>query len=564
MPESPSSQPISLAGLIANPTGANTALQITSALGQQAGLQKQAEAWQAEQNAARDAQAGIVQEGMHNAAVITAAQGELQLKREAEIARVKAAINPTDEIIALARQYKVGSDMIAAEQADIVERMNTGFYDDPLAWIYNQFYLPGAVQAHNAKVAANAATAQKIDTLQRLADTEVKSINSTAATTSAEMVEAQTKAQILAGLNTLESMKEEKAKNNLQFIQQEVQWQQQTITAASQLHSMWVQDQNLALARAQEARAKATFDVDKQLKELQLADLKNADAMIATISQKLQLPTGTLNRTSWSMLPADTRAAATKVFLASATADKVGMYPVDLVEARRALPVPFRNPQAETTYQLLSSEYDKAELEARSKGATTPSAVRAYVNTHINNFIQSQQRLISQDAGIYSAPNLQALEAADIAGKRITDIPLWSQFVSPRAKVPSGAQEKLKAQDLMTIAAKTMQATQDPVGSAAMLADQISSIYSFTVQYNNKYKDYGMLALPLQQGYTVKLAGNPFATFFKESGGVAVDMTNRTAVQNYLLRVTAAESYRQFAASEQAARMANPAMSGVE
>jgi hypothetical protein len=157
----------------------NPAIDVNSIISNFASAQKQITASKQDlensQKIGVDAQATL-ESAISESAAVQAKENDVAaqaaIKKQKDIAEATAAIGTNPDaasyvVTTLGEAIRVGNEDLGRRDAMIQQKLDTGFMDDPVGWVVNQFTLPADVAAYNNKAnAVNQKTAQLSEVLK--------------------------------------------------------------------------------------------------------------------------------------------------------------------------------------------------------------------------------------------------------------------------------------------------------------------------------------------------------------------------------------------------------------
>lgn len=488
-------------------------------------------AFQSEQsgiNNAADAQVNI------NIVEAAAASKELADNRTAD---AFFGTNPNAPSFALSSY----ADKIAGEEADLDARSaairkkeETGFFDDPLGFIGNQFSLPSDIAAYNTKLADtqrhNAALTEL--TTHTLEAAKVNSI-----------VDAADATQKLDSINKLAF-----AKAGIAVAQSQQKMEQLGISAISvrnnlnkeqfdtllQVNTLQNQKLQYDLAVKASDRADKTLELQEEYKRFQIGTKEEQQAATASIQKRLNTVTTALGMPSVSAGEFKTMSGPLKnayeSFIQGADIDngRLGYNAADILGKVNAVNAPL-TPDMNIIRKRLTGlangaavAYNKAN-PGQEFGKLPVGAQNLQVQTAIEADTRKEASNVTDENNIYSPAPLSS----------VLKIPTIASLSLAKDLAPIAASQNLvptRAQDIYTTA---LQQVADGKLSPEDAAAQVSTIYKAINLDNTARYKYNRFALPAPTSYNTTIF-----TGMSWSNSQTIDMTNAAQLQSVFTRAS--------------------------
>lgn len=424
---------------------------------------------------------------------------------------------------------------VQASAAEILQKQNTKFSDDPIEWITNAFMLPSDIAAHNTREAILERSVKTLQSLEMLTQEQVKTNNAIAATTSTAISAANADALLAAATVRAANAKQQALRDGVQFGSVRLAATHMQFESQLQVFNAEVSLQHLQLAQQ-------TKDINLEMRDLQkqnlqlIIDKRDEDAEArAAFQNQLDKATGLvgmrrLTVADYDRAPQDVKAALYSIMADPNTNDgRLGYDTVNSLERAKAVNAPL-SPQINDIKEKLikwnSATIGKQQatwstLKPDQQHVELQKGIQAHLVQEVNN--------IPDSGGIYSAPPLKSLASIPVVSNTI----LWKSAFAPQAMNPM---RPTSAQAFYDTAVDLVEGKKMPLDQAA---SEISTIYRAIVLDNGQQRDYNRFALPMQNTYRTAIrTGHSFMIGAFDTK--IIDMTNETEVRNTLMRALSA------------------------
>jgi hypothetical protein len=443
------------------------------------------------------------------------------LKQKSDNARVATAfgMNPDSGsyiIDLMGRSILAREQDIQARDKMIQAKMDTGFIDDPLSWIANQFTLPMDVQSLNNSISEQS---RELGVLKELQDrtTTAYVVNAGIDTAASESRLAGLNAITLGkAANDVAQSQERLAQLGIQAINVRQQLTGQQFSAVLQINNaLWAKESHelqlknyylnekqlelaisskeaqLEYQKRQEDRAERSFQLQKEYRDLMIEDRKDNMVAKAALQEKLNNVTDVLGMNRFTIEEFKLLSGPTKAALESAMSDpdmqsgRIGYNAADSLSKANTLNAPLtpsinlvRKNLIAVQNRVMSSD----PLWSQKKQGEQIAAIQAEIEKEVGKEIKS----IPEQGGIYSPPPLIAT----------LTIPAVQNTQLAKALAPLGtvnSQYPTKADDVYRAAISLI---EEGKGTPASMAREIALMYNAIILDNNDNKQYQRLALP--------------------------------------------------------------------
>lgn len=503
-----------------------------------------------------------------------ATQGnDMQAQGETDLANVQAArdekLNADNAAVAAKFGFLPGAAQtaiagwagsLAQDEAQVFQMqesmkkdLNVGFFDNPLTWLVNQVKMPFDIQRYNTAVnsinqrfevlgeltkraseefslnaavdqvdaTAKAAALSKIafgQAKQRLADASFKAAQIGIEAQNIRLAATRDAFDSAVAVNNAQN---ESVRNNIALRGVQVQ--------EGELKD---QDIRTAIAQDQEARAKATYEVESQIQNLQLTDLTQKSNALQFLQGALDKATSTmgLNKMSYQQLQLMGDSPMKRI-LEQAITDpniqdgRLGFDTVASLNLANQANLPLPGGQQFVREKLNDVVNTFASKNAFMMKSWTPETIHANELNAIQTYLNNQSANIPSTGSVFSPNPLKSV--LEIPAVQSTDLakdlnPLWQ----------ANPEYKTDANDFMAAAALRI---QKGLSTPAEMAAQISQIYNAVLVDINQSRNFGKFSFGGLNSATGFHTSVDMKTGFGGSG--VVDMTNKAAVEATLTRM---------------------------
>lgn len=202
--------------------------------------------------------------------------GELAAQQKSNIVADLLGNNPDDSTSRIAKlifEHNRASDEALAKAKDIEVKQNTGFFDNPIDWITNQFTLPSDIDSYNASANVANLTGREISTIQNATSEAAAAYKSIAATLSADANAAAIDSIVQKAAAASAQLKQATLGHNVTFLNMLKSATQEQLHNAATVFSAQNANEQLSLHRKQVELALN----EKKLKE---QDLEQVAAIV--------------------------------------------------------------------------------------------------------------------------------------------------------------------------------------------------------------------------------------------------------------------------------------------
>ena len=439
----------------------------------------------------------------------------------------------------LNRQYREGQQEVVESAATLQQKMQTGFSDDPIGWIVQQFTLPREVNAHNAKVAQVGVVEETITKLQQQTISAIAANAARTATTNTtlsalEADKLRVEAEINASKAEQEAAKVNLHVNTVQHSINQGQFQaaiglNKAATEAEQLdiskRHLQMENERLGLARdreqrerAEEARKVETWEKLKANDAAMQAALDRATeahGMVKITVEQFKTMTGPMrDELQRAMTDPDVqrgRLAATPS-LAIAATEKLNS---PLTAEQRVV----KGALVDMAAKIIAADRLWTTRKPAEQQRILDEAIKIQTNLELKN--------IPNEGSIFSPPPLNVV--GKIEG--VARLPFWQLNFSKQAE---NEYVSTNAQQIFNAAVTTVMKGEMPLDQ---VAEQASTIFDAIAAENRHARNYGKFSLNLDTKYLngyntrIEIPGVSLLT-----SPQTVDLANKEAFKNHLMR----------------------------
>ncbi len=480
----------------------------------------------AERKQAQDEVITAMQTQGKNSLVVQQAEELAALKAQNQATKVATTLgtnmNDSAEILTkISAEWKTATQDAIDKRQKLGKAMDVKFTDDPLGYLAAQFLLPSLSRE------ADAATTRRNDAASALNEAQVATQQ--LPKTTAATAEARSDATVQA------TLEQAAAKINQGVATAKIQnsvWNLQGIESLNKISLEQVNLQHTAFAsKMQEANlqiARENLDESKKTRELHFADISarmedrkanqaELNEMATTMKIGLAsmgfpgamgLPTSKLMQMAKMPMYASALEVGIYTEATGANSDKItqvlGITPAEVAKNIVLSKAPMSTIQQGSVRPLFQNTWDeiadpknaiKFGLDEKAK----PEQVMKVIGKEITKRAQFQLSDIKpgDNSNIYAAPSLDVIAAVPA----VQSSTFFQKVLAPQ--VAAGGLKEINPDQLMTLATK---AIRDKTISFEDARVGLQGMFGAVRNYNNAYKNFGGLALPLQDGYRTRLS----------------------------------------------------------
>lgn len=412
---------------------------------------------------------------------------------------------------------------------EILKKQQKKFADNPLDWIVTQFEVPQDIAALNTRVAIMEQDAKTLEHLGNLADKQIARNNAIDANTTAAISDLVAKKALAAAEVRAQDARQKALATGMQIGSVRLAANQQSFTNMVSLHNATVAVEHLRLTER-------SLAINEEQKELQKQNLrllierrdKDLDAD-AELQGNLDQATAVLgmrriSTNEYANAPQQTKAALFDVMSnPNVKQGRLGYDSVDSLENANRLNAPL-TPEIQSVKKMLT----RWSVEAQNNpafAALKPDQKHTTVEKIINQNVKQQATNIPDEGGLYSAPSMWSTGQIPAVSSTI----LWKSTFGPMA-----AANKNRPTSAQAVYDNAVDLIMDKKIDLDRASGEIAQIYKAITIDNTQQRDYNRLSLPSQ---------NSYQTMIKSAGDdKLIDMTNKSAVMNHIMRDIAARS----------------------
>lgn len=476
-------------------------------------------------------------------AVVTAAKNAAELKVQAENAKIAraAGIDPetgANILVETVTKLRQSNAEVEATLKEYRRKTETGFFDSPIDYIVNQITLPATEEKLKNSVQQSTLYADQLTKVNNTLQNSFQTTEKLKESITASSAEAATRAAAAASLIESKKYQLEALKYNTQGIQEAQNATAEQLAMIYNVFNAQKAEQQLVLAQRSQELSERRFNVESAMRQEALDAKREGKVMEDAVLAKINA-----GRAASGMQPLEgpeAQFALAKMKsgaggdvqtyyeigdkLASTGTISFGNTPAEAVRTLTTTPTNLPDIKRETT-ELLS-----AAMQAVQANKAIDQKNTAQVNTAINNFVNEKIR--AQYSSI--VPGGQNLfDVGDLSSylglSAIKDLPVTQKVLAPLAA--SG----VALNDPKMVLGFMRKAVKDGTLTTSEIAD-LATIYRKANLINQAARDFRSLGIvPPNAGrnYFAKVS-----TF-----GKPVDMTDPTAIQNYLSKELSNEFY---------------------
>lgn len=445
----------------------------------------------------------------------------------------------------LGTQFWDSYNKVQAQDKAIAQKQQTGFFDNPLTWIANQFTLPSDIEARdaNARIANTASAAmQEINTNIVGSAAAQKSIAETV--TRDSIKQAMDAASYQSQVNSLK-LQQTNLSYDLNGIKLLMDQNDRSMNRQLQVNSALVQQQQLAISAGhlalaqQEARDRAARRADElAAKQEDKQGWIDAAATYNVGSGTLGLQPvspeelkqrikfgGDAARKDFETMYATGIAKANNPGGNGTIGATPGSAAVTIATKRAPL-----NAGMEPTRSFLMGTMQDAARQAQALDPTKPlkaESVASSTTDLVGQRVGIMSKDVSKDApwgkNIYTAPDYKTMLSIPAVGNSA----FGKVVVGPQAANGGNATNPDALLDAGLAAVNAGQLSyQDMVAG-------FTNYFSAAMNWNNSTKNFAAVSIPMQSSYKTSLYNGTNLPFGKTN---IVDLSNRQQVENFILR----------------------------
>lgn len=469
------------------------------------------------------------------AAEVLAIDERQKLAKTAKSQRSAAIIGTDPDATTSILQSMMGtihgiSGELDVRDAAIQKKLDTGFMDDPLGWIVNQFSLPGDVVAYNNRLQKLNEKEELLGRLQEKTKNQIQINENISANTSEEKIAAMNVANMAIAKAKVAQSEQALAKAGLDTMSIRMAANGQQWQMAVGLNNAMNQEQHLVLARSANTIAQRNLELNTELKNLQIQASENVQEAKAALQSKLDKATGVLGMNRITVAEFQMLSGPVKNILESAAADPnieqgmIGRNMADSIAKANSVNAPL-TPGINGVRRILTNIKGGVLKDNENTWKSfTPEVQEQKVQEKYEVRIKQEIANIPDAEGIYSAPSLvKVLEIPMVASTTI------GKTLAPLAKI---LDYPTKSAELFTTGLNLITTGKLTPDQAA---DELSGIYTSIVVDNNQQRAYQRLSVPRQKSFNASIQ-----TSAGWGGSTTLDLSNREAVKNAYIRATAA------------------------
>lgn len=439
---------------------------------------------------------------------------------------------PTYVMATLASSILDGTKDLQARDAAIQQKMDTGFFDDPISWITNQFTLPGDVEAYNNKVQNLNESNDIMAKLQARTSDQAKIIDAIDANLSETLVAAQNKGLAAQAAEKVAQSEQKMASLGLTYSNIRLAQTDEQFKAVIAVNNAKVQQQQLSLSIDANQIARERLDIDREKKNIELAMVKDKEAGEKALQGKLDGATAVLGIQRITVNEFKLMEGKYRDMILSAAFDpsvqfhgSVGIDMADSIIKANTLNAPLtpglNDVRKELTRTMNTYIANHPELKS------DPQKLRIDVQSQLDTRVRNEAALIPETGGIYSAPPLA--KVLEIPAVKNT---MLGTLVMPLAATPA---YPTKPSDFYTQATK---AVMEGKMTSAQAASELSGIFKSIEVDNNTNRQYQRLAIPMQKSFKASVNVGTGWT-----GMQTINMSNPVEVEAALIRTVTRQKY---------------------
>lgn len=482
------------------------------------------------------------------------AQGLADAKKDKDIANLTAAFGTNPD--AASYVLEVMGKKIQADEQDIHKRrdsiqqkLDTGFFDNPLEYIVNQFTLPNEIAAANNKIVGVDRDRVVLSDLMNKTTLAGQNMAVLDNINAADKAEALSKVALARAEQNASNAEYEVKKLGIEGITARANLNHQALQDVFQANQTLATLENLQLNQAHLRLAESSLDLAKQREgrekdQFELVKRARDEDFGAqrAIEKKLEGVTAVLGIKKMSYLeysklsPAMRQTLDTYMGDPAFDEDRAGTTPAAALRTLNSGNWP-GNPGLNVPRTRLTEIASETAKNTINWHQLKPDEQDMLINKRIKELVPREQALIPSEGGLYSPGSLYS-----VLTKKAVQNTAPTLVADMSNMAVANKQYKTDATDVFTHA---MALVKDGKMSAAAAATEISNMYKAIVLDVNEAGNYKRLALPRLQDFKTAIH-----TGVSWEDTKTIDMTNRAAVEAVLTRTIIMrkkqEEYQQF------------------
>ena len=230
---------------------------------------------------------------------VTSAQQSRMAAQDAELAAIRqqsGVFGPSGKQAQTTAKIAQMDAQLEPMRAQLVQKMNLQFSDDPLGWLMNQFTLPQEIQQYNAMWQGREGmnTALQSDIQSSTAAAQLSSATR-AQTSDAEAAASLTKIQAATNVAAAQATAET-AQRSINLLVEQARFDRLPYETAKDQLQLKMAAENNQLAREREKRDMRLYEINLKRAELELSKARNTEAARMDVEKKLALAATALGK----------------------------------------------------------------------------------------------------------------------------------------------------------------------------------------------------------------------------------------------------------------------------
>jgi len=380
-------------------------------------------------------------------------------------------------------------------QAGIKAKQDTGFWDNPLDWIYNQFALPSDINAYNTAAAQYNTLDSHLKNLQDQTQEQVATNNAIAATTSSAVIANQSNSILQRAIVEAEKANQRALSQGVQFANVRLAATHQQFQEVVALQGAQIAVQRLQIDRAQLGMAQERQVEWKKELERKQGEREFMQEALDKLTQTVGLSRISVDQ--YNKMTGKQKNAIT--FLLENPDIQEGRLGSNIFEALRvsnSVPMAL-TPGLNTVKDRLSDWLAGIQdpLKNPAIAGMNPEKKSEFIAKEFKKRIDDERRVILDTGSIFSPAPLKAVGAIPV----VAQTEIWKQVMSALDKNPMAATSSQQIYDtaVSLVAQKKLSVEQAAV--------EVSTIFTAIIADNNTQRQYQRLAIIPQTDFTANL-----------------------------------------------------------